>query len=139
MLENYFTLKFAAKKKKYNEFAICTTSVGKTEGTQNRSEWSPSAEERYKRCKKDVKKKNNKSAQTMTEPTDTDLNQIEEEELSGVNPDLETMTDAARDVFVVQFIDGITWKVLDTTTDVEKAKIMKSKLLDPKNVRIIRG
>lgn len=43
-------------KKKYNEYAVCTESIGKTEGTTERSKWSKGAEERYKRCKKHVKK-----------------------------------------------------------------------------------
>lgn len=44
------------KKKKYNEFAVCTESIGKTEGTTERSKWSEGAEARYKRCKEHVKK-----------------------------------------------------------------------------------
>lgn len=50
-------------KKKWNEgtpYAICTKSIGKTEGTQERSEWSADAEERYERCKKHVKKQHDK-------------------------------------------------------------------------------
>lgn len=48
----------AEKKKKYNEYAVCTESIGKTEGTTKRSEWSEGAEERYKKCKEEVKKQN---------------------------------------------------------------------------------
>ena len=41
-----------------NEYAICTSSIGKTAkaGTK-RSEWTEAEEERYERCKKKVKKK----------------------------------------------------------------------------------
>lgn len=47
------------KQKKWDEstpYAICTESIGKTEGTKKRSKWSADAEKRYKRCKKHVTK-----------------------------------------------------------------------------------
>ena len=40
--------------KEKNEYAICTESIGKTEGTNERSKWSEDAKERYKRCLKHV-------------------------------------------------------------------------------------
>ncbi len=49
--------KFAKKKKKdkeKNEYAICTESIGKTEGTTERSKWSADAKARYDRCLKHV-------------------------------------------------------------------------------------
>jgi hypothetical protein len=38
-----------------NEYAICTASVGKSAGTTKRSEWSEADEEKYKKCKEEVK------------------------------------------------------------------------------------
>lgn len=51
---------FATAKKKSedwdpNPWAVCTESIGKTEGTTERSEWSEDAKERYERCVQDVK------------------------------------------------------------------------------------
>lgn len=56
-----------AKKKEYdpNPWAVCTESIGKTEGTTERSEWSEDAKERYERCVKKVKKKQNKKSFNM--------------------------------------------------------------------------
>jgi len=42
----------AAKPK--SAYKICTASVGKTSGTQKRSEWSKADTGRYERCLKDV-------------------------------------------------------------------------------------
>jgi hypothetical protein len=44
------------KKKEYNPFAICTSTMGKEFGTTERSEWSKSEMNKYERCVKDVKK-----------------------------------------------------------------------------------
>lgn len=48
-----------AKKKKYDKkskkYRVCTVSIGKTAGTQDRSEWSEEEKERYDRCLKKVK------------------------------------------------------------------------------------
>ena len=41
-------------KKPKSAYKICTVSVGKTSGTQKRSEWSSTEKERYERCLKDV-------------------------------------------------------------------------------------
>ena len=43
-----------------NPWAVCTESIGKTEGTTERSEWSEDAKERYERCVKKVKTKSKK-------------------------------------------------------------------------------
>jgi len=40
--------------KNKNEYAICTESVGKTEGTTERSKWGPDAKARYSRCLKHI-------------------------------------------------------------------------------------
>jgi len=49
-----------SKKKKKdwdpNPWAVCTESIGGKEGTNERSEWSEDAKERYERCVMDVKK-----------------------------------------------------------------------------------
>ena len=37
-----------------NKYAICTASIGKKEGTQERSKWSEDAMKRYERCKADI-------------------------------------------------------------------------------------
>ena len=52
----YFDLmKFAKKKgKAKNEYALCTTSIGGKEGTQERSKWDQDAKDRYGRCLKDI-------------------------------------------------------------------------------------
>ncbi len=42
------------KKKVKNPYAVCTVSIGKTAGTQERSEWSPDALQRYERCKAEL-------------------------------------------------------------------------------------
>jgi len=42
---------------KYNPYAVCTTSIGKTEGTTKRSEWDDDAMERYEKCVIQVKEK----------------------------------------------------------------------------------
>jgi len=42
-------------KKVKNKYAICTASIAKTAGTRKRSDWSSAANERYERCKKDLK------------------------------------------------------------------------------------
>ena len=42
----------------YNPWAVCTESIGDTEGTTERSKWSEDAKDRYERCVKKVKKKN---------------------------------------------------------------------------------
>lgn len=55
---SYLEKEAKKKKKKYNEYAVCTESIGSTEGTAERSKWGPDAEERYKRCKEKVKKQN---------------------------------------------------------------------------------
>ena len=48
-----------AKKKKYDKkskkYRICTVSIGKTAGTQERSEWSEEEKKRYDSCLKKVK------------------------------------------------------------------------------------
>ena len=44
--------------KKYNPYAVCTESIGKTEGTTQRSNWGKGAEERYVRCKEHVEDQN---------------------------------------------------------------------------------
>ena len=44
----------ALAEKKNNPYAICTASIGKTAGTQKRSEWSEADEDRYEKCKQDV-------------------------------------------------------------------------------------
>lgn len=36
--------------KDYNEYAVCTESVGSTAGTTERSEWDSDDKERYDRC-----------------------------------------------------------------------------------------
>ena len=43
-----------SKRKEKNEFAICTDSIAKTEGTSKRSKWSADAKARYDRCLKHV-------------------------------------------------------------------------------------
>jgi hypothetical protein len=70
--------KYAAKDKKLDEdssYAICTVSVGNTEGTQERSKWSEKGKASYDRClkhvdptrhKKELTKK--KKANQMVEP-----------------------------------------------------------------------
>tara|TARA_Y100000310_G_scaffold282223_1_gene303280 strand:+ start:372 stop:839 length:468 start_codon:yes stop_codon:yes gene_type:complete len=42
------------EEKTKNKYAICTVSIGKTEGTQERSEWSKDAIRRYERCKAEL-------------------------------------------------------------------------------------
>ena len=37
-----------------NKYAVCTTSIGKTAGTQERSEWSDAEMKRYERCKTEL-------------------------------------------------------------------------------------
>jgi hypothetical protein len=44
------------KKKEYNPWAICTSTLGKEFGTTERSEWSKAETNKYERCVKDVKK-----------------------------------------------------------------------------------
>jgi len=44
------------KKKDYNPWAICTSTMGKEFGTTERSEWSKAETNKYERCVKDVKK-----------------------------------------------------------------------------------
>jgi hypothetical protein len=44
------------KKKEYNPWAICTSTLGKEFGTTERSDWSKSETNKYERCVKDVKK-----------------------------------------------------------------------------------
>jgi len=54
------TAKDKAEDFEKNPWAICTESIGKTEGTTERSEWSEDALERYERCVKKVKAKERK-------------------------------------------------------------------------------
>lgn len=44
------------KKKEYNPWAICTSTLGKEFGTTERSDWSKAETNKYERCVKDVKK-----------------------------------------------------------------------------------
>lgn len=44
------------KKKEYNPWAICTSTLGKEFGTTERSDWSKPQMAKYERCVKDVKK-----------------------------------------------------------------------------------
>ena len=44
------------KKKEYNPWAICTSTLGKEFGTTERSDWSKVETNKYERCVKDVKK-----------------------------------------------------------------------------------
>ena len=42
-------------RKNKNPYAICTWSIGRNEGTQERSKWDKDAKDKYDRCVKDIK------------------------------------------------------------------------------------
>ena len=52
--EEFFGDPLDEKKKVKNKYAICTVSIGKTAGTQERSEWSDAEMKRYERCKAEL-------------------------------------------------------------------------------------
>ena len=66
--ESYFNIDFTKNSKKrkskydkpYNPYSVCTTSVGETAGTTERSEWDKGDKERYDRCIDHIRDQNKK-------------------------------------------------------------------------------